>query len=129
VNLAAARSSSASAPTCFRPAHAPVDYNRFLATRTGYSLEWQREFHRAQERFQDLFPDLQAWFARPLRERLGWRAGDQQARRSAPGPDLDPTACWVNFNARPYLLWLSLTGGCGWTGAGCLASGCSSAGG
>ncbi len=110
MNVAAARSSSASAPTCFRPAHAPVDYNRFLATRTGYSLEWQREFHRTQERFQDLFPDLEAWFERPLRERLGWRAGDQQARRSAPGPDLDPTACWVNFNARPYLLWLSLTG-------------------
>jgi integrase len=99
-----------SQPTAFRPAHAPVGYHRFLATRTGYSLEWQRDLHHAQERFQNLFPDLEAWFARPLRERLGWRGAEQQARRSAPSPDLDPTACWVSFNARPYLLWLSLTG-------------------
>jgi hypothetical protein len=78
-----------SQPTAFRPAHAPVGYHRFLATRTGYSLEWQRDLHHAQERFQNLFPDLEAWFARPLRERLGWRGAEQQARRSAPSPDLD----------------------------------------
>jgi integrase len=56
------------------------------------------------------YPDLQTWFEQPLRDRLGWRAGETQNRRQGPGEEFDTTVGWINFNARPYLTYLALTG-------------------
>ena len=64
-------------------------------------------YHR---RFVRTFPDLGAWFAQPLRQRLGWRGREDQDQRTGPGEGFDATAGWVNFNARHYLIYLALTG-------------------
>jgi integrase len=96
--------------TGHRPSHAPPgEYARFLA-RAYADDDRPRRLRHAQERFVRYYPDLAAWQQRPLRERLGWRRYEQQSRRSGPGEDFDPTLGWVNFAARPYLVWLSLTG-------------------
>jgi hypothetical protein len=34
----------------------------------------------------------------------------REAWQPEPGPAAGLRVCWVSFNARPYLLWLSLTG-------------------
>ncbi len=61
-------------------------------------------------RFVRTYPDLPAWFDLPLRERIGWRAGEVQHRRCGPGDTGDVTVRWINVNARSYLTYLALTG-------------------
>ena len=46
----------------------------------------------------------------PLQIRLGWRNNETQTRRTRDGTSSDVTADWINFNARHYLFYLSLTG-------------------
>ena len=61
-------------------------------------------------RFVRTYPDLVTWFELPLRDRLGWRPAEVQTRRVAPGVGYDAWIGSVNHNARPYLVYLALTG-------------------
>lgn len=111
---APARSSSSSGSSPVRRvklnSHAPErEYRRFLAA-TGFGYDWQRHLWNYRTRFVETYPDLRAWFDRPLRERVGWRNGEVQSRRQGPGDDFDYTAGWINHQARPYLVYLGLTG-------------------
>jgi integrase len=88
---------------------ASAEYEAFIA-RLPYGHEQRRKQIAHQVRFARTYPQLPAWFERPLRERLGWRHGESQQRRNGPGEDFDPTIGWINFNARHYLLYLALAG-------------------
>jgi integrase len=46
----------------------------------------------------------------PLQVRLGWRNNETQSRRTRDMTRSDVATDWVNFNARHYLFYLSLTG-------------------
>ncbi|MGW2339493.1 tyrosine-type recombinase/integrase [Streptomyces sp. NPDC001661] len=90
--------------------HCPeAEYDRFVEAMP-VGIDARRKQHRFHVRFRETFPDLQLWFAQPLRVRLGWRNGEHQSRRLAPTPDIDQTAAWINVNARQYLSYLALTG-------------------
>lgn len=86
-----------------------AEYSAFIAD-LPVSEEWRRKHANYHQRFIRTYPDLQRWFDQPLRQRLGWRNGEDQNRRSAPGGEFDPTLGWINFNARHYLTYLALTG-------------------
>lgn len=109
-----ARSSSSSGNPPVRRgklnSHVPErEYRRYIAA-TGGTDEWQRYLWNYRTRFVDTYPDLRSWFERPLRERVGWRNGEVQSRRKTPDDDFDHTAGWINPQARPYLVYLGLTG-------------------
>lgn len=90
--------------------HAPQrEYDRYVA-RLDAKHDWKRHLRNFRDRFVDRYPDLGLWFERPLRERIGWRSGEAQSRRQAPDRDFDYTAGWINHQARPYLIYLGLTG-------------------
>lgn len=94
----------------FRPCHSPPGvYEQFVAG-LGCSPGWRARLLRFAGKFVELYPDLTAWFDRPLRERVGWRGSEQQSRRLAPGEGFDREAGRINHNARPYLIYLGLTG-------------------
>jgi len=93
-----------------RPRHCPPGkYEAFIfqGPQGQRSKTLQRREHA---RFLRTFPTLADWFDQPLRQRLGWRNGAVQVRRRGPGEGFDVTAGWINYNARPYLVYLALTG-------------------
>lgn len=107
----AARSASSPTPDPSRPRHcSDAEYQAFIAGLSGYSAETMRKLLVFYRRFVRTYPDLHAWFDQPLRDRLGWRTGDTQNRRQHPGDDFDATVGWINYNARPYVVYLALTG-------------------
>jgi integrase len=90
--------------------HCPeAEYTAFVAA-VPMSDRWRRKHTQFHLRFRRTYPDLRAWFALPLRDRLGWRNGERQNQRRAPEPGFDATTAWINFNARQYLTHLALTG-------------------
>jgi len=92
------------------PCHCPEAEYAGLIRRQPLSAAWRQKHLAFHRRFVGAYPDLEAWLAQPLRQRLGWRGPEGQERRSGPGEGIDATACWVNFNARHYLIYLALTG-------------------
>jgi len=93
-----------------RPRHCPPgEYEAFIlqGPQGQRSKTLQRREHA---RFLRTFPNLADWFDQPLRQRLGWRNGAVGVRRCGPGDGFDVTAGWINYNARPYLVYLTLTG-------------------
>jgi len=86
-----------------------AEYEAFVA-RLRVNEEGRRKQLNRYRRFVRTYPDLQTWFDQPLRQRLGWRNGENQNRRTIPDNGADPTLGWINFNARPYLTYLGLTG-------------------
>ena len=106
-----ARSASSPAPDPSTPRHCPdAEYRAFVDGLSRHSAATRRKLLAFYRRFVRTYPDLHAWFDQPLRYRLGWRTGDTQNRRRHPGDDFDVTGGWINFNARPYLVYLALTG-------------------
>lgn len=92
------------------PRHCHEDaYERFVAD-LDMTPDWRRRQLRFQRTFVRRYPDLDVWFDRPLRERVGWRRGEYQNRRRAPEDGFDWAAGRINHNARNYLLHLALTG-------------------
>jgi integrase len=103
-------SASSPSPDPSSPRHcAEADYAAFVARLPG-SAQSRRKHLNFYRRFVRTYPDLTAWLDQPLRERLGWRAGESQNQRRSPDNDFDATVGWTNFNARPYLTYLALTG-------------------
>lgn len=92
------------------PRHCPEGEYAAFAAGLPLTAPSRRKHANFYRRFVRTYPDLDAWFAQPLRVRLGWRNGEGQNRRCAPEPGFDPTMAWVNFNARHYLTYLALTG-------------------
>jgi integrase len=92
------------------PRHCPpAEYTAFVA-QLPLTEGWRQKHVNYHLRFVREFPDLTLWFTQPLRQRLGWRHGEDQSHRRAPGEGFDATAGWINFNARHYLTYLALTG-------------------
>jgi integrase len=90
--------------------HAPQrEYANYVAGLDA-KHDWKRHLGNYRTRFADRYPDLGEWFERPVRECVGWRNGEAQSRRQAPDGDFDYTAGWINHQARPYLIYLGLTG-------------------
>ncbi|MGW4212677.1 tyrosine-type recombinase/integrase [Lentzea sp. NPDC004789] len=105
-----ARSASSPPSDLSVPRHCPDDeYAAFVAGLPN-SANTRGKLLAFYRRFVTNYPDLQTWFEQPVRDRLGWRAGEAQNRRQGPGEDFDTTVGWTNFNARPYLTYLALTG-------------------
>jgi integrase len=74
------------------------DYAEFLRARsTLYTVD---QMLKRRRRFVRLYPDLEAWFAVPLAERVGRRYGEDDRHPSF------PVAC----DARPYLTFLAVRG-------------------
>ena len=92
------------------PRHCPEkEYADFIA-RLPASEEWHHKHANYHLRFLRTYPELTDWFDQPLRQRLGWRTGEDQNRRNRPDDGFDSTLGWINFNARHYLTYLALTG-------------------
>lgn len=87
----------------------PGEYEEFLANSVWREDRRSRLLGK-QRRFATAYPDLDAWMQLPLQIRLGWRNNETQTRRTRDRTSSDVTADWINFNARHYLLYLSLTG-------------------
>ncbi|WP_457125738.1 tyrosine-type recombinase/integrase [Mycobacteroides abscessus] len=85
------------------------EYERYIANLDACA-DWGQDLRQYRARFITRYPDLSEWFERPLRERIGWRKGESQSRRLAPTGEFDYTAGYINHNARPYLIYLGLTG-------------------
>ncbi|MFD7474937.1 tyrosine-type recombinase/integrase [Streptomyces sp. NPDC059837] len=85
------------------------EYTAFI-TRLDVSAEWRTKHAAYHRRFVHTYPELTTWFALPLRQRLGWRTGEEQSQRRGPADGFDPAVGWTNFNARHYLIYLALTG-------------------
>lgn len=98
------------AASSFAPTHSSADEYAAFVQRLPGGEDWRRKLLRFQTRFAASYPDLGAWFDTPLRERVGWQNQTTQSRRRAPEDGFDATAGWVNHNARPYLIYLALTG-------------------
>jgi integrase len=110
VTAAPQRKKSLGAPVPGIPCHCPEAEYADLIRRQPLSAAWRQKHLNRHLRFVRAYPDLAAWPAQPLRQRLGWRGPEGQERRTGPGEGIDMTACWVNFNARHYLTYLALTG-------------------
>jgi len=87
----------------------PGEYEEFLADSV-WREDRRRRLLGKQRRFAKTYPDLDAWMQLPLQIRLGWRNNETQARRTRDMTSSDITTDWINFNARHYLFYLSLTG-------------------
>ncbi|PVA69081.1 integrase [Mycobacteroides abscessus] len=73
--------------------------------------DWRTKLRNFRNKFATTYPDLEEWFDRPLRERVGWRCTSEvQSRRVGPTGDFDYAAARVNHLARPYLIYLGFTG-------------------
>jgi integrase len=92
------------------PRHCPEAEYADLVRRQPLSPAWRSKHLNWHLRFVRAYPDLTAWAAQPLRQRLGWRGPESQGRRRGPDAEFDTAACWTNFNARHYLTYLALTG-------------------
>lgn len=90
------------------PRHASAqEYERFLREGLQASKNWGPALRNARAEFVAHYPDLTRWTRRPVAERLG-PAGN--VPRRAHGALVDPAASRASLNARPYLIYLSLTG-------------------
>jgi integrase len=87
----------------------PGEYEEFLANSV-WREDRRRRLLGKQRRFAKAYPDLDAWMELPLQVRLGWRNNETQSRRTRDMTRSDVATDWVNFNARHYLFYLSLTG-------------------
>lgn len=87
----------------------PREYEDFLA-RGPWGEEFRRRLLSRQRRFAATYPDLDAWAQLPLPTRLGLRNKVILARRTCDTAEGDTTAHVMNFDARHYLIYLSLTG-------------------
>ena len=87
----------------------PGEYEEFLADSV-WREDRRRRLLGKQRRFAKAYPDLDAWMQLPLQIRLGWRNNETQSRRARDRTGSDVTTDWINFNARHYLFYLSLTG-------------------
>lgn len=87
----------------------PGEYEDFLA-RGPWSEDVRRRLLSRQRRFAATYPDLDVWAQLPLPTRLGWRKNVILTRRTCDAPDGDAVAYVINFDARQYLIYLSLTG-------------------
>ena len=74
-------------------------YARFIASQ-GLHPMYRRAKRRMRERFVARWPDLRDWLAAPLAERVGRRYGE----------DENHLTCPIAFEARPYILFLALSG-------------------
>jgi integrase len=102
---------SSPSPASSIPRHCPEAEYAALVRGLAISADQRRKQLAYHRRFVRTFPDLPAWFDQPLRQRLGWRTGEDQNRRNGPGDDgFDTTRGWINVNARHYLTYLALTG-------------------
>lgn len=111
VSRKTARAASSPTPDPSCPQHYPdAEYTAFVAGLSGCSAETRRKHTAFYRRFARTYPDLRTWFDQPLRDRLGWRSEETQNQRRRPSDDFDPTIGWINYNARPYLIYLALTG-------------------
>jgi integrase len=109
VNTVAALPSPDSDPgKCCRHCE-PGEYEEFLANSV-WREDRRRRLLGKQRRFAKAYPDLDAWMQLPLQIRLGWRNNETQSRRARDTTSSDITTDWINFNARHYLFYLSLTG-------------------
>jgi hypothetical protein len=109
VNTVAALPSQDSDPGKRSPHCQPGEYEEFLANSV-WREDRRRRLLGKQRRFATAYPDLDAWMQLPLQIRLGWRNNETQTRRTRDATSSDVTADWINFNARHYLFYLSLTG-------------------
>jgi integrase len=109
VNTVAPLSSPDSDPGKRSPHCQPGEYEEFLANSV-WREDRRRRLLGKQRRFATAYPDLDAWMQLPLQIRLGWRNNETQTRRTRDATSSDVTADWINFNARHYLFYLSLTG-------------------
>jgi integrase len=101
---------SSPSPAPWPPCHCPeTEYAAYIA-RQPTSADRRRMHLNFYRRFVRTYPELASWYDQPLRQRLGWRTGEDQNRRNGPTSDFDATGGWINFNARPYLTYLALTG-------------------
>ncbi|WP_084497182.1 tyrosine-type recombinase/integrase [Nocardia amamiensis] len=87
----------------------PGEYEDFVA-RSGWSGDQRARQLNRQRRFAATYPDLDEWTQFPLATRLGWRNNETQSRRIRGTAGRDVTTDWINHSARPYLIYLSLTG-------------------
>jgi len=101
---------SSSTPVPQIPGHCPEAEYAALIRGLPASAQWRKKHLAYHRRFIGTYPDLGAWSAGPLRERLGWRGTEGQNQRTGPGEGSDMTTGWINFNARHYLTYLALTG-------------------
>jgi hypothetical protein len=79
------------------PCHCPEAEYAALIRRVPLSAEWRKKHLAYHQRFVRTHPEVAAWSAQPLRERLGWRGPEGQNQRSGPGDGFDATTGWINF--------------------------------
>lgn len=91
------------------PAHASArEYERFVCEGRRASRNWATALLQAREEFVGHYPSMARWIRRPVAERLG---PTTKTRWPPPTADLvDQAAAIASLRARPYLLYLSLTG-------------------
>ncbi|SIL49994.1 phage integrase family protein [Mycobacteroides abscessus subsp. abscessus] len=87
----------------------PGEYETFLVG-SAWSAERKHRQLLYARRFAAAYPELDAWLQLPLGTRLGWRNNETQTRRTRGPLRSDVTTEWINFHARHYLIYLSLTG-------------------
>lgn len=90
--------------------HVSEDAYAVFVANLGGSPTWRRRHLGYRRAFVRQYPDLNMWFDRPLRERVGWRRDMRQNRRRRPDDDYDWDAGRVCLNARTYLIFLGFTG-------------------
>ena len=85
------------------------EYAAYLAG-SGWSDHARKRKMVMRRRFVQAYPDLDAWLQRSLRERVGWQTNKSGNRRMSGPGGRDVTSDWINYQARPYLIYLALTG-------------------
>jgi integrase len=84
-----------------RPRHCPDrEYVTFVRGQVDFNHHYLNAKLRYYRAFRDRWPDLTAWFAEPLVERVGRLPGESFTRPSFP----------ASHKARPYLTYLGLCG-------------------
>ncbi|WP_200262026.1 site-specific integrase [Streptomyces sp. HSG2] len=84
-----------------RPRHCPDgEYVQFVRGQDGFNHHYLNAKLRYYRAFRERWPDLAAWFAESLVERVGRRPGESFHRPSFPS----------SHRARPYLTYLGLRG-------------------
>lgn len=90
------------------PRHASAqEYERFVRDGLRASRNWGPALRDARAEFVAHYPSLACWMRRPIAERLGPTGN---IPRRVHGALVDPAATRASLNARPYLIYLSLTG-------------------
>ena len=92
------RKLSSCAPGLYVPHHCPEAEYADLISSQPLSAEWRKKHLNRHLRFVRAYPDLAAWPAQPLRQRLGWRGPESQGRRLGPDGELDSAAWGTSAN-------------------------------